>query len=410
MGNFVISSGTPADNPVAPAAPSAAMIVSQVIVPPYPTLTPKESSNTLNTVAISSQQNKVYTMKDISSLDTRISTLEYYTAFNLLESQTAALNIVNANTGISVFKNGIFVDQFSDYSLLDTTNPEFRASINPVETSLNPIFEQYKIPMIYSSTSNNISKTGDLVTKAFTTKALITQNTVTDAINCTDSLYGWNGTAYMIPTYDPLPDVTGNTAVVNLPQYTQSQYFAQIYSSDQNGVLYNLLYQGPGSAPFNFNTTSQGAKTQWLQPYYNIQNLNLNSPWAGIFTGYITVPYTGSWTFTAIHDDGVILNINGTTIFSYYLPSNSLTHSGTITLTGGIAYPFTFDYYENGQVNARLQLFWSAVNTPQQIIPLSAFSRNTSQTLPAASNNATTTPPINYNTFNSLMFNLDNFK
>ena len=415
LGNFVVSAGAASDNPVAPSAPSAAMVVSEITIPPYPTLTMKEVSNTsVSSVKLTSHQNKVYTMKDISSLDTRISDLEYYTAFNLLESKTAALNITNANTGLSVFKNGIFVDQFSDYTLLDTVNPEFRASVDPSETSLNPIFEQYKVPMVYSASSNNVSKTGDLVTKAYTTTTLFAQNTVTDAINCTDALYGWSGSAYLVPSYDPLPDTTAlpgtaNTSIPNLPQYTSGQYYAKIYSGDQNGNLYNLLYQGPGSAPFNFLTTTQGAKTQWLQPYYNINTLGLNSPWGAVFTGYITVPYTGSWTFTIIHDDGVALNINGTTVLTDYVPSNSITTSGSITLTGGVAYPFTLDYFENGAVKAQLQFYWSAASTPQQIIPMSAFSRATTNPLPAATSAAGVTAPINYNIFNSLFFNLDYF-
>lgn len=411
LGNFVISSGVPSDSPVAPASPSSAMVVSHINIPPYPSLTMREvSNNAVASVQLDSHQNKVYTMKAISSLDTRISELEYYTAFNLLETKTNALALTNANTGLSVFKNGIFVDQFTDFSLLETTNPEFRASIDPVETSINPLLEQFKIPMIYSSSSNNISKTGDLVTKAYTTTPFITQNTVTDAINCTDSLYGWNGTAYLYPRYDPYVDVTNspvpisNTVSVpvpvvantipNLPQYTTGQYNAAIYSADKNGSLGGLLYQGPGSAPFSFYTTTQGAKTQWLQPYYGIYTLGLTNPWGAIFSGYITVPYTGTWTFTCTHDDGIELNINGTVLFSYYFESNNLTHNGAITLTGGVKYPFTMRYFENGRVGARLQLYWSEASTPQQFIPISAFSRDTVQTLPAAANNAATAGPL----------------
>ncbi len=58
---------------------------------------------------VSLKSHKRYRMQDISLLEDRIKTLEYYTALSLLESKTESLQIAD-DAGLTRFKSGIFVD------------------------------------------------------------------------------------------------------------------------------------------------------------------------------------------------------------------------------------------------------------------------------------------------------------
>ena len=52
-------------------------------------------------------------MADIGRLEKRLENVEYYTRLSLLESDTANLQIVDAN-GLNRFKSGFFVDNFKN--------------------------------------------------------------------------------------------------------------------------------------------------------------------------------------------------------------------------------------------------------------------------------------------------------
>lgn len=67
------------------------------------------------------------------------------------------------------------------------------------------------------------------------------------------------------------------------------------------------------------------------------------------WTGYINVPTTGTYTFGATADDGVIVRVNNTEIISgWYDSGGALRTSTPITLTAGTPVPVEIWYYENG--------------------------------------------------------------
>ena len=59
---------------------------------------------------------KRYQMSDISKLEQRIKSLEYYTSLNQLESRTLNQFIPDAN-GLNRFRSGLFVDNFGSLCL-----------------------------------------------------------------------------------------------------------------------------------------------------------------------------------------------------------------------------------------------------------------------------------------------------
>lgn len=80
------------------------------------------------------------------------------------------------------------------------------------------------------------------------------------------------------------------------------------------------------------------------------------------FTGYITVPGSGSQTITFYDysDDGFILNVNGSRVISNWQEQGPANWNGrgSITLQGGQTYAFDVWYYENGG-GAAVELFWN---------------------------------------------------
>lgn len=84
-------------------------------------------------------ENKRYTMRDIGRLEERISNMEYYTTFTMMEMQAADLSVKDAN-GFDRFKNGFVVDNFLNYQAADLGSNEFRAALDRKNTELRPSY------------------------------------------------------------------------------------------------------------------------------------------------------------------------------------------------------------------------------------------------------------------------------
>lgn len=93
------------------------------------------------------------------------------------------------------------------------------------------------------------------------------------------------------------------------------------------------------------------------------------------FTGYITVPGSGSQaiTFYDRSDDGFVLKINGATVISNWREQGPAYYngSGAITLSGGQTYSIDVWYYENGG-GAVAQLFWNQGGSVA-LVPTSSY-------------------------------------
>lgn len=180
-GNFNIMKGTPGSMD-APAAPSDAMTINILTIPPYPSHPQTSSAATLAffntkianenynnrrydlyrvTAPINAAQRAVlqprgYTMVDIGALDRRLQTLERYVAFTLVEAMTQKKVIPSsANSAIDRFKFGFFVDGFDNYGYSETSNPQYNAAI--VDGMLSPKVEEVNLPMVPVSKGATIS-------------------------------------------------------------------------------------------------------------------------------------------------------------------------------------------------------------------------------------------------------------
>jgi hypothetical protein len=107
------------------------------------------------------------------------------------------------------------------------------------------------------------------------------------------------------------------------------------------------------------------------------------SPAAGIpvdgfsarWTGYITAPSTGAYTFYAKTDDGERLWVNNQLLIDHWADHGAAldTARTTVTLTAGVRYPIRMEYYEHA-LSAVAQLLWKGPGVAQQIVPPNALS------------------------------------
>lgn len=134
-GEFRVIEGEASLQPRTPNADSETqMVVATTYIPAYPSLTTLEAQSVKNyayTMRVSPNINKRFTMKDISAIEQRVSSLEYYTTLTRLEQKATQLNIPNAD-GVDRFKNGIFVDPFDNHNLARIEDSEHQIVIDPI--------------------------------------------------------------------------------------------------------------------------------------------------------------------------------------------------------------------------------------------------------------------------------------
>lgn len=164
-GNISVIEGTPSSSRIGPSNPPPRSLTLGILdVPPYPsypiipdinqvnigvkkvgTDAPIYSRYLNNTVgevggiSKASLQPRRYTMEDIGKLDRRLEEVEYFINLSQLERRTKELNIPSEiDPTRNRFKNGIFVDSFSDYIQCDFSSGQFNAEINQESGLLQP--------------------------------------------------------------------------------------------------------------------------------------------------------------------------------------------------------------------------------------------------------------------------------
>ena len=89
------------------------------------------------------------------------------------------------------------------------------------------------------------------------------------------------------------------------------------------------------------------------------------------WTGSVQAPVSGTYRFYTVSDDGVRLWVNGQQIINNWTDHAATTNTSTaITLTAGVKYTITLEYYERGG-DATVKLQWSYPGQATQIIPQS---------------------------------------
>jgi hypothetical protein len=209
--------GTSDLNPSFPNEPDGALVVAKLSLDPYTAFIPGDNtSGDVSSILIQYMTHKRWRMQDITTLEDRVSRIEYYTSLNNLEQSAKNLQIAD-EYGLNRFKNGILTDDFTTYKIADTSNFDFFASIDPIKKRLFPVHEVKNYPLFLKDALGNFGQINP---------------TIEDALSYNIDMEGVN-------TYTSL-------------KYTTVDAATQFYAS---GVV-NLN-------PFNF-ITKEG--TCWLNP------------------------------------------------------------------------------------------------------------------------------------------------
>jgi hypothetical protein len=86
------------------------------------------------------------------------------------------------------------------------------------------------------------------------------------------------------------------------------------------------------------------------------------------WTGQVEAPFSGTYRFYTVSDDGVRLWVNGVPIVNNWTDHSATENSATISLTAGQRYDIRMEFYENGG-NATARLLWSHASISKAVIP-----------------------------------------
>jgi beta-glucosidase len=140
--------------------------------------------------------------------------------------------------------------------------------------------------------------------------------------------------------------------------------------ADPNGELLDSQYLGGGlQGQYYTGTTMSGT------PVLTRTDPTVNFIWGGAspapglpatgwsarWTGTLTPPTTGTYTFATTSDDGSRLIIDGQTVVNNWFNQPATTRSGTIALTAGQPVSIELDYFQDGG-GSQVALNWQVPN------------------------------------------------
>ncbi|MBS1808917.1 MAG: DUF1800 family protein [Acidobacteria bacterium] len=154
--------------------------------------------------------------------------------------------------------------------------------------------------------------------------------------------------------------VCGLCWLLSLPAWAQGDGLTGEYfnSADFTGRVARMRIDKTIDFEWGFNS-----------PLTGIQNDNFSVRW----TGQLSAPVTGNYTFTTYSDDGVRVWINGEKIIDNWTVHDPVyNESQPINLIAGKKYSLKVEYFEKTTM-ATLRLFWTYPGQPRQLIPSGQF-------------------------------------
>lgn len=235
-GRIIHDQGTSALNPVWPESNKDAMLLYKLSLDAYTQSTKNVSAELID--------NKRYTMRDIGKIEKRVDNLEYYTTLSLLEQDTINTEIVD-EYGLNRHKAGFIVDAFTGHGVGDTSNPDYRCSVDMENKVLRPYISTNNVGLVDAYTSNssradhNYVMTGDVITLPYTTQVIVDQPLASRTENINPfAVYTFVGNVSLTPPSDDwfetarqpdiIKNVEGNfdTIVSNLGGLTRTVWNA----------------------------------------------------------------------------------------------------------------------------------------------------------------------------------------
>ena len=231
---FRIISGVPSTRPLAPDDASDAMTLYQIYNPSY--------TDNINNILKTYIDHRRYTMKDIGSLDNRITQLEYYVT--LTQQQQQAVNQTVTYTDGSTAKStyGVVTDSFTDFSIADNGSSDVTCFING--GTLKPFHHKTTLGFNFANASGPYLLNSKTYSLSYQEIPAIVQNTYTG--NATVQPYGF-GQFVGEMSLTPHSDYYYSTALV--PQYVTPVVPAPPPPPPPPPVIINVYYPPPPPPP-----------------------------------------------------------------------------------------------------------------------------------------------------------------
>lgn len=271
VGSIRIVEGTPSNSPSVPVEPEGCMTIGVVNVPPYPSLSAKDAADSGRPdlgVYVLPQQNRRYTMKDISDIEGRISRLEYYTLLNTLETSTKQMVLPGeANSSIERFKNGFFVDPMTDYNVSNLQDPEYKILIDTVSGIARPYFSDARVDLQFNeAASSNVSRHGDHVLLNYSnTTIMLSQPTATKERTLVDQYWRYVGNLTTVPSFDSYYDIANTSVSVVIDLASPLNSLAQATSAALSQLKVNTNVLGSVNAGSSYLISQSGLTQTWRQ-------------------------------------------------------------------------------------------------------------------------------------------------
>ena len=263
------------NNPIAPADIPGALTLFTLEFPPY-TFSSKTVINTPSNL-------KRYTMRDIGTLDKRISNLEYYTSLSLLEKEVTGSDITDATNEAILFKNGFLVDSFRGHSVGDVANPDYSVAVEFTDQYARPLFSSdvvnyYTVPtqgafkLTAGKQNNSLFLKNNLVTFSYNEVPLIFQNVATEIINVNPfEVSNFVGHAQLFPSSDVWYDTQSSPIVsVVTPEDAAWTNFVNITGHGTKWNDWTIHWAG--------RSTMLGKDTTTYVEYYTVGDVRLGLP------------------------------------------------------------------------------------------------------------------------------------
>ena len=294
LGTFVVEKGIPSKKPKVPSKNGDSMVIATITFPPY-LYHPSDAR-------VTPVDNRRYTMRDIGGIQDRVANLERVTSLSLLEVNTQTLQIQDSD-GRNRFKTGFFVDDFKDYSSINTKLSAIE--INPSSGELSPITnrnslksqlapatalidEQLDLSTNYELLDPNVQKTGNCVTLKYKSVGWIEQPFATRVENVNPfSVLAYIGDIKLDPDRDywvrtiQLPDKHVSNTITNPSvNLTNNVQINQTTTSNTNtnNVVENVIFgmgnwrESSTTAPVASLSSSSASSSQSSTSSYSLSD------------------------------------------------------------------------------------------------------------------------------------------
>ena len=376
-----IKEGVSSTAPQPPLYPDNAMVLSVINVPAYPSLSTDQRDSLLSinqsskdlvrdtSTAISTNlvTNRRYTMKDIGTLDNRITNLEYYQSLSLLEKKATDMTITDAN-GLNRFKNGIFVEGFTDFTQSQVSNPEYTLAIDTSNAIGRPRIIREIINIEFDlNDSTTVQQTGRLVTLPYTQKSFLVQPYATAYRSAAHVSMAWNGNVVLVPPYDNHNDIN-NTGSINITVdlATPWQEFAnsplgsiwgdwQTTTSTTSTTIYDQPAGGTGSYLPVVDIGFIGGAIGWSQATANAVALQKIQAIYGqnVTVGAFNILHTGTYSDARLKRNISLIGklLNGLNLYRFRYIWSDIVYVGVMAQEVIKIIPDAIAYNKNGYMS-----------------------------------------------------------